>query len=121
MTLAVERERVFTLKSIEKQREAALEYQKAHPVTVYMPSSRRQEVQETMSEESDESESVSKPKPQDSRANQTASAFSASPISSRPVSAQIPADEKPESIKPGIHTKFEAFRHRPAGDNKYLQ
>lgn len=85
MTLATERERVFTLKSIEIQRKAADEYKKAHPVIAYIPSSRRQEIQESMSD-SDENESVSKPMPQD----QTRSAFSASNLSFRQDSAQTP-------------------------------
>ena len=83
MTLAVERERVFTLKSFAKQREAAIEYQKAHPVVVYQPNLRKQEVDETISYDS-ETESVT---PDVSKANQTASAFAPSMISSRPASA----------------------------------
>lgn len=161
MKLAVERERVFTLRTFEEKRLAAEEYERLNPIlkpTVTVKVDEREEENES-SIDSDEMSSKEVPTPGgasktpgSSRRNtfgpnlqRNLSDNKATPGERRFTlgagSKTTPGEREPEKIegfakavsafdnvpdegvkavRPGIHTKFDEFRERPAGDKKYM-
>ena len=158
MKLAVERERVFTLRTFEEKRLAAEEYEKLNPIlkpTVTVKVDEREEESESsIDSEEDQSKVIPTPggaskTPGSGRRNTFAPSSHRSLSDNKTPGEQrftlgignkttpgnpekiegfakavsafdnVP-DEGIKAVRPGIHTKFDEFKERPAGDKKYL-
>lgn len=129
MGVAVDRERVFNLKTFQEKRQAAEDLVKASAAPVFNPNvePRERDTPINDSEESEDESSVfpvvrqpTKTKEAELRGSKVFEATSEKePSMSNTLRNTVKSEQS--QVRPGVHTKFDAFRARPKNENKYMQ